>query len=529
MSFVHATLAIVAVGSMWAQNTVVVSGRITDTATGLPIEGAAIVLAPGSPDATRQMHFTDSGGNYSFDEVASGKGQVEITAKGFLPFQNTNPDDVSIEIATDHAEHNFKLTPTASITGRIIDPEADTLRPARASLFREDYTDGIRRFAAVAGSGGSARIESDGSFRFTGLEPGRYIVCAGAGAGNGMSFAGHRNPDGTFTSVRIEVYPDIYYPGTTVFADALPVTLAAGQDRTAEFKVARGPLFRASGVVDLPGFEGSAGFVDIAAIGDGSTQHVFRGSASIIPGPFVVEGMPAGQYVVRSVIVPPSMIQVNVPFTITDRDIEDLKIVPQQELQMQGSFRMANSSSPLPAGLSVQFALPSPGGQSDSIPAADTGEFWLNALPGDYSVMPVVPVGYAVTELHYGGVNYLNSLIPMKGGSLDSSLTILLSEQPGAVAGTIVDGEQKPVAARIALAPDPLPLGFDWRAIRAVSTDKQGAFAFSRLAPGRYKAVALTGDDRKRDHDLAILGDKLRSADAFEVVAGQSLTIHVQP
>src|ERR1022692_4343148 len=143
MSFVHATLAIVVVGSMWAQNTVVVSGRITDTATGLPIEGAAIVLAPGSPDATRQMHFTDSGGNYSFDEVASGKGQVEITAKGFLPFQNTNPDDVSIEIATDHAEHNFKLTPTASITGRIIAPEADTLRPARASLFREDYTDGI--------------------------------------------------------------------------------------------------------------------------------------------------------------------------------------------------------------------------------------------------------------------------------------------------------------------------------------------------------------------------------------------------
>ena len=49
------------------------------------------------------------------------------------------------------------------------------------------------------------------------------------------------------------------------------------------------------------------------------------------------------------------------------------------------------------------------------------------------------------------------------------------------------------------------------------------------LAPGRYKAVALTGDDRKRDHDLAILGDKLSVADSFEVVAGQSVTITLHP
>ena len=52
---------------------------------------------------------------------------------------------------------------------------------------------------------------------------------------------------------------------------------------------------------------------------------------------------------------------------------------------------------------------------------------------------------------------------------------------------------------------------------------------FGRLAPGRYKAVALAGDDRKRDHDLAILGDKLDAADSFEVVAGQSVTIALHP
>jgi hypothetical protein len=61
-----------------------------------------------------------------------------------------------------------------------------------------------------------------------------------------------------------------------------------------------------------------------------------------------------------------------------------------------------------------------------------------------------------------------------------------------------------------------------------VKNDRRGAFALSGIAPGRYKAVALTGDDRRRDHDMAILGDKLRAADSFEVTAGQSVSINLR-
>ena len=117
----------------------------------------------------------------------------------------------------------------------------------------------------------------------------------------------------------------------------------------------------------------------------------------------------------------------------------------------------------------------------------------------------------------------------MHGDTPDSSLTIVLTDQPGAVGGSILDGEQKPVAAKVVLVPEPLPTGFDLWAIRVASTDPKGSFAFSGLAPGKYKAVALTGDDRKRDHDLSLLGDRFRAADAFEVVAGQNVNIVVKP
>jgi hypothetical protein len=144
-------------------------------------------------------------------------------------------------------------------------------------------------------------------------------------------------------------------------------------------------------------------------------------------------------------------------------------------------------------------------------------------------VQPVVPSGYTAIEVPYGGTNYLNSLIPMKGDSLDSSLTVVLSDHPGSVAGSVLDVEQKPMSAKIALVPDPLPLRFDFRAIRVVRSDKQGSFSINGLAPGRYKAVALMGDDQKQDHDMAILGDKLRAADAFEISAGQSVTANLHP
>jgi protocatechuate 3,4-dioxygenase beta subunit len=111
-------LAIFTTALVWAQNTIVVTGRITDAATGSPVEDAAIVFKQDSRAASGKMQYTDAGGNYSFEEVAPGTGSVEITAQGFLPFQKTNPDDISIEISADHAEHNFKLTPAASISRR---------------------------------------------------------------------------------------------------------------------------------------------------------------------------------------------------------------------------------------------------------------------------------------------------------------------------------------------------------------------------------------------------------------------------
>ena len=79
----------------------------------------------------------------------------------------------------------------------------------------------------------------------------------------------------------------------------------------------------------------------------------------------------------------------NLTFTITDHDVDGLKVVAlpaPTALGVIGSFRMANEDAKLPADLSVRFAYPEPGGQWDNVPAALNGAFWLTDKPGDYSV-----------------------------------------------------------------------------------------------------------------------------------------------
>ena len=552
MRSAHLSFTILAVSLVWAQGGVF-SGRITDAATGQPVEGAGIILEQGTSHASQ---LTDSGGNFSFeDDVVPGEGRIQIQKERYILFQRSNPDESSVQISGDRSEHNFRLTPAGSISGKI--GMEDDAR-ITVTLLEEDFTDGVSRFIPIASTNRAFGVGADGSFRFVGLEPGRYIVSASAQPNGGQFTSVLLCQQGNCTAAfgpdaehvvdaPAEGYVTTYYPGTTQFADALPVALASGEKRAMDFKVAKRPLFRVSGEIDAPDIERGAPPVISVPGGalatreeaqpshsvslifkrtDGGPGESASGRVVAIPGPFTVSGLSAGQYTGSAFGT-----QNNISFAVTDHDVSGLKWVVhvvQRPLTVDGSFRMATSGTALPAGLSVQFARPLPG-ESMPMPASASGHFVLATPPGDYSVLPVIPAGYAVTELRYGGANYLNSLIPMRGDSIDSSLTIVLTDHPGAVAGSILDGDRKPIPAKVVLVPHPLPANFDLWAIRVVGCDKDGAFAFTGLAPGRYKAAALTGDDRKRDHDFAILADKLNAADAFEVAAGQSLSVNVRP
>jgi hypothetical protein len=529
-----AALAILAATALTAQTTVAVSGRITDASNGLPIAGAVVTIVSGN---LHEPHFTDPAGNYRTDVVPPDTDSIRVEAKGFLPI-----DDSSLSITADNAIHNFALIPVSSITGRIRTGD-DTPIPGfiALALYREDYSDGVRHWVN-SGWIGRAQLAKDGSFKITDLPAGRYLLSAGPPPGATGILALYLlkgNPEAPS-----EGYVQTYYPGTTDFNAAVPITLLEGESIAADFTITTHHLYRISGEL-VRGAAPLQGNVLVSST-DGLMTHTYTGTSSDL-GTFSVGGLPPGNFILESMSLyarqPDSSmgiqrIALSLPFTITDHDIDDLHpaaVLPVAPVTIQGIFKMANGS-PLPANLSVLYAYPKPGLQTDSIPAAPNGEFFLNGPSGDYSVRPVVPPSYAVSEIRYAGGNYLNSLVPFSANAIDRSLTIVLTDRPASVSGSLIDSrqnqigdQQKPIAAKVILAPDPLPPNFDFHALRVASTNNDGSFSLTGLTPGRYKAAVLTGDDRKRDHDLAILNDKFNTAEVFEITAGQNLTIPLKP
>lgn len=553
-------IAILAVLLAWpalAQNTVSLSGTVMDAVRGLPIEDAAVRLLQ-SNDPNAQMTFTDAAGNYTFEKVFLGTASVTVEARGFLDFKGARP----IEISANDAVHNFVLVPGSSITGQISAEDGTSLGGnVFVCLYREDFTDGVEHFSAGgdrADKPSTTIIQRDGSFKITGLPAGRYILSAGPPFDLSSSFVRPTNnnpisfPASAPSSLghSAEGYVQTYFPGTTDFTAAVPISLEAGSTINVNFRMPKRPLFRASGKFLAPDVKSMwEGTVQVVSVGDGVTRHTYTGTVSAGEGAFAVEGLPPGQYVMTTIrsssrviskgdlgtAISFSAIPVSLSFVITDHNIEGLKPVPlprSRAFSLRGIFRMANTHTSLPTGLSIRLSDPEPGGKSIDVPVAATGEFRIDGVSGDHSVEPTLPYGYAVVEVRLDSSNYLNSLIPIKASSnfTDTSLVIVLTDQPGSIAGSIKDKNGNPVAAKVALLPIPLPKAFDFRAIAVVTTDKQGSFSFLSIAPGKYKAVALTNEtDQKRDHDMAILGDKLRTAESFEVVAGQSQNIFLQP
>ncbi len=518
--------------ALQAQSPVVASGQVADAATGLPIEDASVSIA-------EQMRYTDSGGRYTLDPVAPGSSAVRIEAKGYLSFTG------DIAIAADQAIHDFKLVQAARISGRIAAPDSEWRREGFVvKLLQEDFTDGVRRFVIPTDRGQTARrtvsrIDDNGNFEFSGLTPGRYIIDAGPQTGTLILTQPGKDGKPVPAKHADEGYVQTYFPGTPDFAAAIPITIGSGENRIADITLARQPLYRVSG--EMEGAAGEGETIQVEALGSG---RIYTGAVS--GAKFAIDGLPPGEYWVRDVIVPDKSqpgapgafrvlmryMQMDPPFSVTDHDLAGLVVRPlpprSGPVTTAGQFRLTGGGV-LPGSLSVQFAYPNPGGESSAIAASPDGVFWLSDAPNEYSVRPIAPPAYAVTEIRYAGGNYPFSLIPLGSGPGDASITIVLSDQPASVSGVLTDDSGKPLAAKIALLPDPIPDHFDFRAIRVAATNDRGGFVMGGLAPGRYKAVVLTGDDRRQDHDMTLIGPRLGLADAFELTAGQNLTINPRP
>jgi hypothetical protein len=492
-----------------------------------PVRGAVVELRRNDANPSMEPLFAavQSDGRFLFRSVTPGRYQLLGTRNGYLPAalgqKSPGSPGVPVVIAPGQqvAALRLSMTPTATITGRIMDRSGEAIPGVVVQLLKPMFQDGRRTMAVM-----KSMVTNDlGEYRMFWVTPGSYYVnvipppdTPNAGGINivmnptaqpaGRSLWSNQSPVATRPVgsglLESEAYLPIFFPGTADENAATPVELQAGAEvRSIDIRVTPVRAFRVRGRVlngntgqPLPG----AG-VQLISVAPGSTR-LHQSSADAM-GIFVIPRVPAGPYVLAS-IVNNQGIGGLIDIEIRDSDIEETLDL-QPFYTITGRVTAAN-----PAALQVRMRLDYPipnAPQMNAAPAAD-GSFTLRSIPpGDYRVYvqpillpqgltpPSVPTTLQssyVKSMALGGIDLLNGRLRLDRAP-EAQIEIQVATDPGSVNGRVLNSRQTPVAAAtVVVMPDVERRLFRTDLFKVTTTNESGQFLLEGLPPGDYRVFA---------------------------------------
>ena len=140
------------------------------------------------------------------------------------------------DLATDGLE--LQLLPFATISGRVDEQSGEAVPGALVILYRQNDDTGTSKIEPYTEAG----VSGDGTFAFEGLPPGRYFLSASGtpwyAVPQPLETAGFTPPYRSAVDPALDVaYPMTFYPAATSSEEALPIALAAGEQRVADLQL----------------------------------------------------------------------------------------------------------------------------------------------------------------------------------------------------------------------------------------------------------------------------------------------------
>jgi Carboxypeptidase regulatory-like domain len=218
--------------------------------------------------------------------------------------------------------------------------------------------------------------------------------------------------------------------------------------------------------------------------------------------------------------------------TITDSNVENLSLTIATPSLISGRVRVEGtlpSTTPMER-LRVTLT-PVPPGDSSGISSRSAtvsadATFKMNAAQeGEFRVvMPNLPVGFYLKEARLNDVSILDT--PSRF-SASGNLEILLSANTGQVSGRVLNAQSKPVAGIVVVLIPNLPRERPELYKRA-TTDLEGRFTVSSVAPGAYKAFAWERIEANSYFDPDILMKYEQLGTPVQVMESSRETIDVR-
>jgi hypothetical protein len=567
-----------------AVGTASITGAIVgDDADARPLRRVRVGVMTSDRQVSRTV-VTDDEGRFSFVALPAGRYMLTANKQGYVTAaygaRRPNRPGTALVLADDQriTGLTLRMTRGSAISGVLVDHNGEPFSGANVSAMRNQFVGtGQRSLLPVA----SAVSDDRGHYRLWGLAAGDYVISANAGfaaqtrdndiarltdadikralseVASGSARPGGPSDASADPEVRPRTvgYAAVFYPGTSVATQAIPIKLGAAEERTGvDFPMALVHTAKIEGLVVVPeGVDPQTVLVQlIGSAPQGFTFDMFRRSAPAKDGLFGFAGVPPGPYAIlaqsqQPPVRPtgPSLPPAGPPrpshwaradIVVDGQDIAGASLTLQPGLTIAGRIQFEGTSAP-PADLSrvriSMFPVQAQGevsvGQAQIQPDA-TGSFTIHGLaPGRYRLTANIPTPrpdanpWQLTSAVVQGRETVDMPIDLRD-SADAVITF--TDRVSELSGLVQDAGGQPAPEyHIVLFPrDKTYWTPTSRRLRTVRPAADGKYTMTHLPPGDYLMTAVTDMEPGEMFDPAFLELLSHSSVAVAIAEGEKKT-----
>jgi hypothetical protein len=415
--------------------TAALTGTVTNALDSAPIAGVRVTL---SGSSGRQTVLTDGGGKFVFGGVPVGSYGLSAERTGYLGSneqeQSGGTAFVSVEAQGKPSPITMRLTPSATLIGRVTDEAGLPIPDPNVQVIRRVVSNGRGRLMAA----GQTRGDDIGAFRVPGLAAGRYLVCVDA---NASSYQRHRGLTYTTTC----------FPDVTDLSSAQWLNLGSGEERILEFHITPVHGVRVSGSVRNAGKGTSISIrrMDPPGFPRFSWQPVVWDEKT---SSFEILAVTPGDYLITAGMYGASGPNLRAMRTILvgSEDVRDVRLMLKDGPYLSGTVRMGE----VPASGQNQVYVGFDGdNRLLSIYANASGSFKQAITePGDCFVAVLPPPGWSLQTITEGGIDIRDRKIPIGADAEPEPIEIVLGQGGGGTIEVSVQEVLSKVNAPVKLA-----------------------------------------------------------------------------
>jgi uncharacterized protein (DUF2141 family) len=538
-----------------------IRGRVMSADTGAGLRRVQVRIS--GSDVPMKSTLTDGQGSFEFSELPAGRYALSASKPGYVnvqygqtrPFESGRP----IELADRQTLERIDIVmPRGSvIVGRIADEFGEPLADAMVMPYRQSWVGGRPRLAPA---GRPAQTNDLGQYRIYGLPPGDYYVSASIRNAETLPIVEMAANAGVGASSPGSGYAPTFFPGTASPADAQKITVAAGQEASADFALLPVRLARITGlVVSSEGKPVENALVNAVPSRGLEAGPLMAGSGRTNKeGLFTLSSVAPGDYTlqVRSVTVTTTsngdatttvVTRVggaagdsesgSLPVSVTGEDLTNVVITTTRGATAIGRVTFEGGAKPPPKTIRVttipgELEGPAAGmGIADSMVKPD-GSFELKGMTG-VRLLRVggLPQGWTLKSVELNGNDITDIGVDVKTPETLSGFEIVVTSKSTELVGTVTrfDGAPTKDYTLVVFAED----AQKWtlratRWVTAARPDQEGRFRVRNLPAGSYYAIAVDYVPQGEWQNPDLLERLKAKAHRVSITEGQAQTLDLK-